>query len=166
MPSFVIEDYRPGDERRMMEIAPRAFGVWARYGIDYSLPRDAVEEGYREEARGYAERIKAGEEGLQVFIARREGEVAGYIVVVTDQAKSRRFGMKWGVIVSLAVDPEYHHGGIGKALVARAMEWFGEQQCRYLEVSTDQNNIAAIRTYEGAGFRAIYSGITLSRRLG
>jgi len=36
---------------------------------------------------------------------------------------------------------------------------------KYVEVGTDQNNIAAIRTYEKNGFRVIYSGITLSQYL-
>ncbi len=51
------------------------------------------------------------------------------------------------------------------ALVARAMQWFRDQGCEYVEVGTDQNNIAAIRTYEGAGFRTIYCSLTLSQRL-
>ena len=33
-----IRAYQKGDEQRMREIAPRAFGVWARLGIDKTLP--------------------------------------------------------------------------------------------------------------------------------
>ncbi len=165
MAEVVIDVYKPGDEERMMDIAPRAFGVWARYGIDYQLPRDRVEKAYRDEALSYAQRAKEGQEGFALFVARMDGNVVGYIAVGVDKRRSEMFGMKWGQIISLAVDPDFHHRGIGKALVARAMEWFREQGCEYLEVVTDQNNIAAIRTYEGAGFRVIYSGITLSRKL-
>ncbi len=49
-----IEQYRSGDEWGMERIAPRAFGVWARYGIDYSLPREAVSRAYSEEALEHA----------------------------------------------------------------------------------------------------------------
>lgn len=163
MSEFAIDCYRPGDEEWMVHIAPRAFGVWARFGIDYSLPRDRVDELYRQEAAGYAERAARGEPGFSLFVARQKGRVVGYIAIGVNQHRSEWFGFKWGSIISLAVDPDFHHRGIGKALVARAMQWFRDQGCRYVEVSTDQNNIAAIRTYEGAGFRVIYSGLTLSQ---
>ena len=35
----------------------------------------------------------------------------------------------------------------------------------HVEVFTDQNNIAAMKLFEKNGFRAIYSGITLSQYL-
>lgn len=165
MSDLLIRDYQPGDEERMAAIAPRAFRVWARYGIDYSLPRESVDAEYREEALGYAERMRAGEKGLAVFVATFDQRIIGYIVVRLRPDLAARFGMKWGELRSLAVDPDFHHKGAGKALVARAMDWYREQGCKYLEVVTDQNNVAAIRTYEGAGFRTIYSAVTLSQRL-
>ncbi|MCD6352536.1 MAG: GNAT family N-acetyltransferase [Armatimonadetes bacterium] len=165
MSETLVRDYRPGDEERMMDIAPRAFAVWARYGLDYQLDRQRVAEEYREEARGYAERAQAGAKDMAIFVAERDGVVAGYIVVLVDKQRSERFGVKWGTLRSLAVDPDLHHGGIGKALVARAMQWFREQGCEYLEVTTDLNNVAALRLYEGAGFRALYASLTLTQRL-
>ena len=54
---------------------------------------------------------------------------------------------------------------IGTKLIQRAMQWFREQRCEYIEVPTDQNNIAAIRAYEAAGFRVIYCGMILSQKL-
>jgi ribosomal protein S18 acetylase RimI-like enzyme len=165
MSDIQIASYQAGDETAMAAIAPRAFGVWARYGIDYSLPRDRVEEEYREEALGYAEQVRAADPNLAVFVARLDGAIVGYIALGIDLHRTRRFDMKWGQLISLAVDPDYHHRGVGKALVARAMAWFREERCEYVEVQTDQNNIAAIRTYEGAGFRTIYCGLTLSQPL-
>jgi len=165
MSDLAIAPYQAGDESAMAAIAPRAFGVWARYGIDYSLPRDRVEAEYCDEALGYAEKIRAADPNLAVFVARLDGAIVGYIAIGIDVHRTQRFGMKWGQLISLAVDPDFHHRGVGKALVARAMEWFRQQRCEYLEVVTDQNNVAAIRTYEGAGFRTIYSGLSLSQRL-
>ena len=161
--ALVIDTYQPGDEERMMDIAPRAFGVLARYGIDYQLPRDRVEQMYRDEAKGYADIAREGRPDWAVFVARRDGHLIGYIAVRVNHELTERFGLKWGQIVSLAVDPDFHHQGTGKALVARAMEWFDEQECEYLEVITDQNNPSAIRTYEGAGFRVLHSPITLTQ---
>jgi len=163
--NVIIDRYQSGDEERMKEIAPRAFSRFTRYGLDFMLPRDKVAQGCRDEAEDIARRAKEQADGYGVFVARRDGKVLGYIAVHVDQGRSQCFGIKWGVLGSLAVDPDYHHQGIGSALIKRAMQWFREQGCEYVEVSTDQNNIAAIRAYEAAGFRAIYSGLTLSQKL-
>ena len=163
--SIEIDEYQAGDEVRMGEIATRAFARFARHGIDYTLPRDLVAEHYSDEVLDYASRCADGEKDLQVFVARRGGEVLGHIVVRINHGDSQQFRMRWGVIQSLAVDPDCHHQGIGTRLVAAAMEWFRHEHCEYVEVGTDQNNIAAIRLYEAAGFRVIHCGITLSQRI-
>ena len=163
--SVEIDDYRAGDEVRMAVIAARAFARFARHGIDYTLPRDRVDEYYREEVLDYARRCVQGEKDLQVFVARREGQVVGHIIVGIDRQQSQEFQRRWGVIRSLAVDPKCHHQGIGTKLMEAAMQWFRDQHCEYVEVGTDQNNIAAIRLYEAAGFRVIYCGMTLTQEL-
>jgi len=163
--SVEINEYQPGDEVKMAEIAPRAFAHFARHGIDYTLPRDRVDEYYSEEVLDYARRCAQGEKDLQVFVARRRGEVFGHVVVRINHGDSQQFRMRWGVIQSLAVDPNCHHQGIGTKLVEAATEWFRDEHCEYVEVYTDQNNIAAIRLYETAGFRVIHCGITLSQRI-
>ncbi len=165
MMTITIDNYRPGDEERMKDIAARAFSRFTREGLDFMLPRDKVEDAFREEVQSYTRRAQEQTEGLGVFVARRDGQVVGHIALVVNQGRSQQFGMKWGILASLVVDPDYHHQGIGTALIKRAMEWFREQRCEYVEVSTDQNNIAAIRAYEAAGFRVIYSGLTLSQKL-
>ena len=163
--SVEINEYQPGDEARMGEIAARAFARFARHGIDYTLPRDLVETYYRDEALDFARRCTQGEESLRPFVARRDEQVVGHIAVGIDRRRSQLFEMRWGVIYMLAVDPDVHHQGIGTRLMAAAMQWFRDEHCEYVEVGTDQNNIAAIRLYEAAGFRVIHCGITLSQRM-
>ena len=160
-----IDDYQPGEETQMAQIYPRAFGRFARHGIDYTLPRERVERHYRDEAFDCVRRATQRPDDVGLFIARREGQVVGYIAVYIDRKRSEQFQMRWGVLGSVAVDPDFHHQGIGTKLIARAMQWFREQGCEYIEVSTDQNNIAAIRAYEAAGFRVIYCGMVLSQKL-
>ena len=162
---ITIDNYRRGDEERMSDIAARAFSQFTRYGLDFMLPKDKVEQFFRVEALDYARRARARDQSFAVFVARRQKLVVGYIVVGIDPIRSQHFEMTWGLIISLAVDPEYHHQGTGTALIRWAKQWFRDQNCDYVEVLTDQNNIAAIRAYEGAGFRAIYSSITLSQKL-
>jgi len=163
--SVEINEYQPDDEVEMAEIAVRAFARFARHGIDYTLPRDRVDEYYSDEVLDYARRCADGEKDLQVFVARRGEEVLGHVVVRINHGDSQQFRMRWGVIQSLAVDPDCHHQGIGTRLVEAAMQWFRNEHCEYVEVYTDQNNIAAIRLYEAAGFRVIHCGITLSQRI-
>ncbi len=160
-----ITPYQAGDDARMVVIAPKAFGVWARYGIDRTLPRDKVEQLYRDEALSYARRAEEREAGFAVLVARDEADVVGYIALGVDAGLSQLFGFRWGRIISLAVDPPRHGEGIGPKLVAAGMKWLRDAGCRHVEVWTDQNNIAAIRTYESAGFRVIYSGVALSQLL-
>lgn len=165
MMTTTIEKCEAGDEPRMSEIAARAFSRFTRYALDFMLPPDKVENFLRDEALDFARRAQQEAEGFAIFVARRHKLVVGYIVLGIDQFRSEHFGLTWGIIISLAVDPDYHHQGIGKALIQRGKEWFAQQRCEYLEVLTDLTNVAAIRAYEGAGFRAIYSSITLSQKL-
>jgi ribosomal protein S18 acetylase RimI-like enzyme len=137
----------------------------ARYAIDHELDRDRVADYYRAEAAGYAGKVESGEEDMAIFIAEDAGEVAGYIVMEVEAPRSAQFGIPWGRIVSLAVDPDHQFRGAGKALVTRGLEWLSGRGVEYAEVLTDQNNVAAQRAYEASGFRAVYASITFSRRL-
>lgn len=160
-----ITPYRSGDDVSMVVIAPQAFGVWARYGIDRTLPREKVEQLYRNEALSYARRAEKQEADFAVLVAREGADLIGYIVVGIDAGLSGLFGFRWGRIISLAVDPPRHGEGIGPKLVEAGLRWLRDAGCRHVEVWTDLNNIAAIRTYESAGFRVIYSGVALSQFL-
>lgn len=160
-----IRDFRKGDEGRMKEIAPRAFGVWTRLALDKTLPKEKTEEYLRREVIGYIGRVLRKDENLGILVAKEDKDVVGYIVVGVDKWRSEIFGFSWGHIVSLAVDPSYHGRGIGSTLIASGLDWLKKKGVKYAEVLTDQNNIAAIRAYEKNNFRVIYSSIVLSQYL-
>jgi ribosomal protein S18 acetylase RimI-like enzyme len=160
-----IRDFRKGDERRMKEIAPRAFGVWTRLALDKTLPKGKTEEYLRRETGWYITRVRRKEKDFGILVAEEDGDVVGYIVVGVDNTRSEIFGFSWGHIISLAVDPPCHGRGIGSALIASGLDWLKKKGVKYAEVLTDQNNIAAIRAYEKNNFRVIYSSIVLSQYL-
>ena len=160
-----IRNFRKGDESRMEEIAPRAFGVWTRLALDKTLPKEKTEECLRREVTGYISRVLRKDRNLGVLIAEEDENVVGYIVLVIDKWRSEIFGFSWGHIMSLAVDPPYHGRGIGSFLIASGLNWLRKKGVKYVEVLTDQNNIAAIRAYEKNNFRVIYSSIVLSQYL-
>ncbi len=137
----------------------------ARYAIDGGLDRDRVSDYYSKEALGYARRVEKGGEPMQILVADQGGKVSAYVVVAIDEANTEQFGLKWGRIISLVVDPEYQGKGMGKALVRAGLEWLSRKGAVYAEVLTDQNNVAAQRAYEANGFRAIYASISYSTRL-
>jgi ribosomal-protein-alanine N-acetyltransferase len=161
-----IRAYEKTDLEKMMIIAPRAFmglGL-ARFAIDGQLDRDRVSAYYSDEIGEYADKVERGD-AIGILVCEEAGGIAGYIVVEVDGKNTDRFDVKWGRIVSLAVDPDYQAKGIGKSLVSRGLEWLSEREVEYVEVLTDQNNVAAQRVYESCGFRAIYASISYSRRL-
>jgi len=75
------------------------------------------------------------------------GEVVGYVFCREVAGESE--------ILNLAVEPGLRRGGVGRQLLAAALDWLvlrGAQET-FLEVR--ESNVAAIRLYEGAGFRAV-----------
>ena len=161
----IVRAFQKGDEDRMREIAPRAFGVWTRLALDKTLPEAGTERYLVREVSWYIERVSRKEEGFGILIAEENDSVVGYVVLGIDGARSDAFGFLWGHIISLAVDPPCQGRGIGSALIASGLDWMKKRGVKYAEVLTDQNNIAAIRAYEKNSFRVIYSSIVLSQYL-
>lgn len=159
-----VRDFQKGDERRMREIAPRAFSRFARYGIDKKLPTEKTDTYYREEVSKYAKKLSEDSSKLFILVA-CENDVLGYIVLGIDEELSRIYDFEWGRIISLAIDPDYHNEGIGSLLVKEGLNLLRKKRVKYVEVYTDQNNVAAISVYEKNEFRVIHSGITLYQYL-
>lgn len=159
-----VRNFQKGDEPRMREIAPRAFSRFARYGIDKKLPREKTDACYQEEVSEYVKKLSKDSSKLFILVA-CENAVLGYIVLAIDEKLSRIYDFKWGGIISLAVDPDYHNKGIGSLLIKEGLNLLKTKRVKYVEVYTDQNNVAAISVYEKNGFRVIHSGITLYQYL-
>jgi len=160
-----IKDFSESNREDVLKIAPKAFGVWTRLALDKTLPREKNEEYFRREATWYMELCQKTERSVGMLVAEEGGKTVGYIVVGIDHSRTQIYGFKWGHIVSLAVDPDYHSRGIGSALISAGLDWLRDNGVEYAEVLTDQNNIAAIRAYEKNNFRVIYSSIILSQYL-
>ncbi len=103
--------------------------------------------GYRPAALGRYLARKAGTRN--VWIARTTAKAAPSGVVVADDGF-----LLGGFIALLAVRPEASGKGVGRALVERvAAEVFGTR--RWLFVSCDGNNHAALRFYRKLGFSRV-----------
>lgn len=80
-------------------------------------------------------------------VAIMDSRIVGYICAgrIIDEAH----------ILNLAVHPDCRKMGIGRLLVSTVLEELINTGCRYVYLEVRASNIAAIRLYEGFGFKKI-----------
>lgn len=87
----------------------------------------------------------------QVFIAERDGEILGGIVLTRFTLGDESCGMvKW-----LFTDPDAQGQGVAGALVARGMEWFAEHQCTTVFTCIEGFNTASQNRFRNEGFSPV-----------
>jgi dTDP-4-amino-4,6-dideoxy-D-galactose acyltransferase len=125
-----------------LETIARAAHADARFFSDQNFERARVEDFYATwiglECRGRAQ---------QVLVASANDErPIGYVSCHLD----RKAGS--GQIGLMAVGEQARGKGLGGALVAAALKWFGDQRAQVVTVVTQGKNIAAQRLYQNCGF--------------
>jgi len=80
-----------------------------------------------------------------VFFAYADDELAG-------QIRIRKYWNAYAYIEDLAVEAEFRGQGVGRALMARAIEWAKERKFPGIMLETQNNNLAACKLYESCGF--------------
>lgn len=97
--------------------------------------------------RKVVEEICRDEDKMQVYVADRAGQVAGFVAYEINKDAT-------GEIQLLAVDPVYQNQGVGTALTNFALERLQEGGVLLAVVATggDAGHAPARRTYEKAGF--------------
>ncbi|OUW87185.1 MAG: hypothetical protein CBD84_02705 [Acidimicrobiaceae bacterium TMED224] len=68
-----------------------------------------------------------------------------------------------GFLQRLAVDPAHQRLGIGRSLVADALQWSHKRFVRELLVNTQITNLAAVSLYESMGFVKKRDGLAVLR---
>jgi len=94
-----------------------------------------------------AKLIDKGSRGLRVFLAMSERETIGYCVCTIA-------GNHQGEIDSIFVADEYRHHGMGKVLMAHAMDWLKALGAAPIVVDVLAGNEEALRFYEQFDFCA------------
>ena len=122
-----IRRFRPSHLRRILQIERDAFPL-------ESYTRDMFMELYD----------CCGE---LFFVAKCAGRIAGYMVTCV-RAKDAE-------IVSIAVDPKYRNGGVGKALMEHAFATLKAARVRRVTLTVRPTNRVAIRFYRGLGFTRV-----------
>jgi len=128
---FTIRRLRVGDLPRVLQIERVSFGPDA-----YS-------------ASTFMAHVFRDRKGL--FVAHDEsGRIVGYTLI--------RVGLGWigakrGGITSIAVDPAYRRQGVGRALIAQAIQHLREHDVDEADLEVSVTNRSAQSLYESFGFR-------------
>jgi ribosomal protein S18 acetylase RimI-like enzyme/predicted double-glycine peptidase len=81
------------------------------------------------------------------FVAEREGEIAGYVMLLFNA------GTSLARLYSIAVSPHFRGRDIGKALVTAAEEAARERDSVYIRLEVRKDNATSIALFEQAGYR-------------
>ena len=146
MPTVAVRDAADAD-------LPAILRILSQSGIDggQSFTLD--------EARGHLARIRAWP-NFRLLVATVDGEAAGtYSLLIMDKLGKR--GTPAGVVEDVAVAPERQGQGIGRAMMAHAIEECRKAGCYKLALSSNLKREGAHRFYESLGFeRHGYSFVT------
>lgn len=105
-------------------------------------------------------RIAAGEELARAWIVRRAAEAVGYLILTLGY--SVEYGGRDGFIDDLYLKPEVRGQGVGRALLAFALERAAALGINTLHLEVETGNARAQRLYLDAGFEE--TGRRLMRR--
>jgi len=131
----LIETFRPSDQQAFAELNR----AWlTEYGL-----LEAPDE--RQLANPVQEIIGPGG---QIFVARRSGEVVGTCAVLPHDAAVLE-------LLKLAVAPEAQGLGLGRRLVEACLAYARDRGARRLVLLSNSRLGAALRLYEGLGFRRL-----------
>jgi mycothiol synthase len=88
---------------------------------------------------------------LDLVAVNHDGRLAGFVVGWLDPARSI------GQVEPLGVHPEFTRRGVSEALLGEILARFRGHGATLARVETEPANLAAIRAYQRAGFRAAYA---------
>jgi dTDP-4-amino-4,6-dideoxy-D-galactose acyltransferase len=138
-PAPVVQPFQPADAERLRAIA-RVSHRDSRFYYDSRFTRqrcDALYEAWIERSfGGWAD---------AVFVAEGGGAPVGYISCHLASPETGSIGL-------VAVDQESQHRGLGRQLVAAALEYFRQNGRKQATVVTQGRNIASQRVYQRCGF--------------
>lgn len=66
-----------------------------------------------------------------------------------------------GYVQRLAVDPDHHRGGLGRALLVDGLRWLERRRIRRVMVNTQERNEVALALYEHEGFERQPGGLAV-----
>lgn len=143
-----IRGYRAEDLGRLQQITCEAFdgvsidrNIEDRFGVINGV---GWKERKAEHIRADAERDAHG-----IFVLVMDGVIAGYITTWCDRASGI------GHIPNLALDRHYRGQGLGRRLIAHAIEYFRSQGMSHARIETLEQNEIGKSLYPSFGFEEV-----------
>jgi ribosomal protein S18 acetylase RimI-like enzyme len=96
----------------------------------------------------------------ELLVAARSGHILG-VCQVTFIPSLTYTGSRRALIEGVRVDSSLRSSGLGRKLVAWAIERAREKGCRLVQLTSDKRRRDAIRFYESLGFVASHEGMKL-----
>jgi len=136
--------------------------VRAHHGFDrarFMAPHPDVEEGY-----AWFLGTQLEEADVVIYVAELDGEVIGYAYAGLEPMSWKELRDPAGFIHDLLVEPPHRGRGIATRLLEAAAAWLEERGAPRVMLWTAEENPAAQRLFQRAGFRRTMIEMTRERR--
>ena len=144
-PGVLVRTVRSGEEEIVKSLAAESFrGYIGHYHADPMLDREQCDETYASWA--YHSCIR-GDFADQVFVAERNGSLAGFITLKMNTPED-------GQVVLNAVHPAEQGSGVYSALVSAAKEWFFQRGAKRITIINTVAKHCCTESVDTAGILA------------
>jgi ribosomal protein S18 acetylase RimI-like enzyme len=160
MTSLVIRAAVPGDLEAIGRLG--ALLVGEHHGFDERRFIAATPD----TPRGYASYLgtQLTDDKVIILVAEQDGVVVGYTYAGMEGWDYMQLRGPAGALYDIVVDPPSRGSGIGRALLERVIAELAARGAPRVVLSTAEQNVAAQRLFERAGFRRTM--IEMTRELG
>ena len=156
--NFTIRPATIADCEQAAQLALNIF-TKDRFHADPLINKDRADRLHAEWVRNSCKGIAAD----VVLLAEANDQPLGFITGKVQHDTPAQFGQMVGTIALVGCDEKVRGGGVGRALISTALDWFKQQGCDVVEVGTQLRNISASRLYQKCGFQLV--GASASLRL-
>jgi len=153
-----LRPYCPEDLEAIKQLTTEAFsGVTLEQNIEDKLGILHGHDWRWRKARHLDEDVAAHAAGI--FVAEAQGRVVGYITTRIDHEAGK------GRIPNLAVAADWRGRGLGRELIACALDYFRRAGLSYAVIETMAQNAAGNHVYPASGFVEVARQVHFARRL-
>lgn len=125
-------------------------------GASRERPSDPLPESY-----GKAFDAIERDPNNELIVAEMNGKVVGMLQLTFIPGISRQ-GSWRALIEAVRVDSTLRSAGVGRKLIARAIDRARERGCAMVQLTSDKQRADAIRFYQSLGFVASHEGLKLA----
>ncbi len=155
---MVLRPFQSSDLEELRRITVEGFeGIAIDQNVEQALGLRGEHDWRWRKARHVDEDVEANATG--VFVAEENGKILGYISTRLERETGK------GRIPNLAVDREARGKGVGRRLIAHAVDYFRQQGMTFVMIETMVNNPVGQHLYPSCGFVEIGRQIHYAMKL-